>query len=217
MSVPSEILPGSFVSRIFFLIKERYTVEWEDAHSKKKSPQHRHMYGKSKKARLKPENVRLWGGLPPTALGADSTNLSDSTNRTTDSTKKKKSRKERKQAAQQRQAAKEQQRKKRHEQMERQVEEQLQKEESEQAAKFVEEKKLDDDQTVPITTADDSGDEMDTTDTSASKAANGPTIFGDLPNRVKKPKNISEIDNDVQDQFSRLLKEMGGIPFSSFL
>jgi hypothetical protein len=50
---------------------DRYTVEWEETSSKKKSQQHRHMYGTTTKARLKPENLALWGTVPqPSAAEA---------------------------------------------------------------------------------------------------------------------------------------------------
>ena len=57
-----------------------YTVEWEDANAKKKSQQHRHMYCSPKKARIKPEYLRLWGLIQPSEQSTSAGFLSDATN-----------------------------------------------------------------------------------------------------------------------------------------
>ena len=62
-----------------------YTVEWEDANTKKKSQQHRHMYCSPKKARIKPEYLRRWGRIQPSEQSASAGFLSDATNFSTTS------------------------------------------------------------------------------------------------------------------------------------
>jgi hypothetical protein len=69
-------------------------VEWEDPSSKKKSQQHRHMYPTSKKARLKPENLELWGTKVETTASSSKDNVMHPP-----ATNNKKSRKERRKEA----------------------------------------------------------------------------------------------------------------------
>jgi hypothetical protein len=66
-----------------FHITDRYTVEWEETSCKKKSQQHRHMYGTTTKGRLKPENLALWGTVPqPSAAEAAAASESHKKSRT---------------------------------------------------------------------------------------------------------------------------------------
>jgi flagellar biosynthesis GTPase FlhF len=70
---------------------DRYTVEWEEISAKKKSQQHRHMYGTTTKARIKPENLALWGTVPRPSAEEVAAAVAAASH--------KKSRKDRKQAA----------------------------------------------------------------------------------------------------------------------
>jgi hypothetical protein len=78
-------------------------VEWDDPTAKKKSQQHRHMYGdKTKQASLKPENLILWGSRPPRSSETPNENNASQQGAAEDHHKKK-SRRERKEAAKKRQ------------------------------------------------------------------------------------------------------------------
>jgi hypothetical protein len=78
-----------------FIDKGRYIVEWDDPAAKKKSQQHRDLYGDKKlKASLEPENVILWGSRPASMEAAK-----HSTAVHEEEAQKKKSRRERKETA----------------------------------------------------------------------------------------------------------------------
>jgi hypothetical protein len=81
---------------------DRYTVQWEDPSTQKKSPQYRHMYGDKKKARLKPENIKMCGNVPPSDPEPPSEPETESEPEE-DVPKQKKSRRARRQAAKKRQ------------------------------------------------------------------------------------------------------------------
>jgi hypothetical protein len=79
---------------LLFVLLDRYIVEWEDPSVKKKSQQHRHMYGDKKTEKLKPKNLRQWGTAAPPS--AEEHGPAPPKEEHTTSKKNKKSRRERK-------------------------------------------------------------------------------------------------------------------------
>ena len=184
-------------------------MEWEDCPPKKKSQHCRHMNDKSKKARLKPANVRLWGAQPPVTGAGDSTSLSDLTNNATDSgapNKKKKSRKERKQAAKQRHAAKEQQRQNRLGKVELHSENLR---ESHQSDEAVGDQENLDDEVVTATTFDNVDEGIDK-DVANDTEVTTMSLSSESEHRTDENENSKEDLNpgDAQDNDSDDLKEM---------